>query len=193
MRWFKKHFAKLPGTMPMLKKKLPLGVNGTFNRQHSEQVETLIHNYSVMEPYTAYEEVKKTRTVPYSDFQMQCYYDSKNQSQCSQNPVTKYRQEEYSETEARTRYREVPRTFPYSATRHRQIVELSLDGRLDFAAESQNIGLQEKYEKAGYRHDHNRPAIGLKPSDPGLVDPNVWFRDQAKAFSGKIRSQSGQY
>ncbi|GEM_PF-6342299 len=174
-------------------KKLMLGVNGTFNRQHSEQVETLIHNYSVMEPYTAYEEVKKTRTVPYSDFQMQCYYDSKNQSQCSQNPVTKYRQEEYSETEARTRYREVPRTFPYSATRLRQIVELSLDGKLDFPAEPQNIGLQEKYEKAGYRHEHNRPDIGLKPSDPGLADPNVWFRDQARAFSGKVRSQSEQY
>lgn len=174
-------------------KKLVLKVDGTFNNQHSQQTETLIHNYTVSEPYTAYEEVSKTRTVPYTDSQLKCFYNSQNQYQCTPDATTKYRQEEYKETEARTRYRDVPRTFPYTATHHRQILEASLDGRLEFPGEVQSIGQQEKAEKAGYQHAVNRPDIGLRPADPGLIDSNGWFREQARRFTEKLRVSADQY
>lgn len=174
-------------------KKLELKVDGSFNHQHTEQPETLIHNYTVQEPYTAYEQVKKSRSVPYSDSQMKCFYDAQNKYQCAQDSVTRYRQEEYFETEPRTRYRDVPRTFPYTATHHRQLIEISMDGKLEFPAETQSIGQQEKAERAGYQHNHSRPDIGLKPSDPGLIDSNQWFREQTRKFSEKLRTSASQY
>jgi hypothetical protein len=172
---------------------LPMQIEGTYNQQHSQTPETLIHNYSVMEPYTAYEPVKKRRTVPYPDSQMNCFYDSKNQQQCATNPVTRYREEEYTETEPLTRYREVPRTFPYTATYHRQILEVAIDSKVKFPAEMLSVAHQDKAERVGHQHHLNRPDIGLKPAKPDLLDTNAWFRDQAKRFSEKVRTSADEY
>lgn len=170
-------------------KTVAIALSGRFIRKNSVQPINLVHEYTVQIPYVEYVPVTKTRQVPYNSTQYRCdsvFVNGQYTQICGNVPVTEYRTEYYTENEPVTRYRTEPRSQPYEANKHYQLLGLVLTGEVRLGKYVRPIALTEKSEKDGIQHDWNLPAIGLFPSSPNLPDPLEWLKEQSKLVGYRV-------
>ena len=92
----------------------------------------------------------------------------------------------YQKTIAVTKYREIPRVFPYDETRHYQLLGLIAKGGIDFGTFKEPINFSQKSEKEGYTHNYNMPDLGLYPKQLDLPDPLAWLKEQSTAIGSEF-------
>lgn len=168
-------FRETPWFDPKGARTLSLNLHGRFHLEHQREREHRVHGYTVQVPYTAYEEVTKTRQVPYTD---------------SFSKQTRYRTETYSEQQPVTRTQSIPRTQNYDGIAHHQELEWRAQGDLKLASLSRTLLLDATSEKEGFEHHWNLPNIGLYPEKADLEDPDAWVRHHAERLASDLRAQS---
>jgi hypothetical protein len=164
-----------PWHHPEAKREIRLRVKGEYNWKPRSEIIQEAHNYLEKVPYTDYETVKKTRTVPYDDLS-------------NGVRVTKYRTESYQEKEPVTRYRDVPRIYHYMATKKSMEVNLNLKGEIQILSESYPIFFQKSLKEEKILHDMNLPKIGLYPKREDVKPPLTHFEDLSRNVGEQLRS-----
>jgi hypothetical protein len=180
-------FEQTPWYDPSGKNKTQLVLNGTYSYSHQRQLTNLVHQYSEVEPYEAWEQVRRSRQVPYTDYRY--HYDSQLR-QTVQTPFTNYRTEYYDDAQKVTRYRTVNRSFPYSAIKHEQKIGLSLSSTCKVLDRQVSTTFQDRSYEDGYEHDLNLPNIGLRPSRPNLKDKFSWVKTRSKELPQLFKEQA---
>ena len=160
---------------------LPVTVSGKFDKQRTEVPENRVYSYTVQVPYTDYEPVEKQHDVPYTEYQYLC-----NGGTCANTPITKYRSESYWDNEPVIRYRDDPRTQPYSGTRISQVLQLTAAGKARFVSGEEPFSLVDKSEMSGFESQWNLPDIGLKPEHANVPDSLAWLKAQASRLGTRL-------
>lgn len=157
----------------------PTELAGSFVLKHEKNQLRLTHRYEVEVPYTAYEKVEKTKRIPYEDTE-------------GGRTVTRYKEKRVLVTEPVTRYRRVPKYYPYWGVEHEQALSLSIKASSDFRDRTVPFELIERTVTKGIEHSENVPEIKLKPADPGLPDPGVWLKAHSEKLRSKFETKASQ-
>lgn len=162
---------------PSTQEALGIRMKGTFSEKHNKTVVISRHNYTIQEPYTAYEDVKKSRTYPVTTSKL---IGGRWQE------VTEYKTQEYFEKMPVTRHRDIQQVYTYSATEHDQNLGLDLWAGWNLKGSSAQIAFANQAKGNGIEHKENQPNIGLKPSIPNLVEVDPWLKTQANEWKAKV-------
>ena len=167
---------------PEAKKKMNIEVNGRYNWKRSSDIITQSHNYDVEIPYTAYESVRKSRTVPYNEQEYKC-----ENGNCDYVTVTKYRAEDYYENEPVTRYRYETRVHNYSAKKNTIDFEMVLKGMIRIEKLNHPFSFMKEETENKILHDENLPNIGLHPKMDDVTKPIAKFEYYSLLAGGDLR------
>jgi hypothetical protein len=163
---------------------LPISVTGQYQEERRALKVLRKKVYSEDQPYNERVEVKRQRTVPYTE------------AEADGKVVTKYREESYQDYETLTKHRTVFKEYEYEATRRDQLLVAEYRGRFDLGGASE-IAVQLKSESTGEEHSEDHPAIGLRPQKANLPDPAAWLRGTTAgfvtAFTEKIAAKWSEF
>jgi hypothetical protein len=151
---------------------LAVNIGGGYTMIDTRVPQFLQYVYTEQVPYTVYVDVQKSRTVSYTE-----------------NGLTKYRTETYTQSEPETRTRDVQRTYPYRGFQHDRKLILGLSTQLTIEKRPLDVELSETAQSGGIEHDENQPAIGLRPQHPPMVDPPGWLKAQSASFSQRFEQK----
>jgi hypothetical protein len=169
---------------PEAKKTVSLNVGGRYKWNKRSEIIAQSHDYTVEVPYTAYEQVAKTKEVPYSDSEYQC---EPNRTDCRYVTVTKYKTETYYESEPVTRYREETRVHHYKATKRNMDFEIVLSGNVAIDKLKHPFAFMKEETENKILHDENLPGIGLKPKTEDVTSPIAKFEYYSLLSGGDLR------
>ena len=159
---------------PEAKKTANIEVSGRYKWDKSYVFITQAHSYTVEIPYTAYESVRKTREVPYS-------------VQENGVTVTKYKSEDYYESEPVTRYRQETRVHRYAATKNTIDFEIILKGKIGLEQLKESFSFTKEESESKILHDENLPKIGLSPKTEDVTKPIAKFEYYSLLAGGDLR------
>ncbi|MBL7714153.1 MAG: tetratricopeptide repeat protein [Bdellovibrionales bacterium] len=162
---------------PSTQEALGIRIKGAFTEKHNKTVIVSRHNYTIQEPYTAYEDVKKSRTYPVT---------TSKQVNGRWQEVTEYKTQEYYEKVPVTRHRDIQQVYTYSATEHDQNLALDLWAGWNLKGSSAQVAFANNAKGSGIEHKENQPNIGLKPAVPQLVDVDAWLKTNAADWKAKV-------
>jgi hypothetical protein len=167
---------------------LDLNVGGSYTLYETKQAQALQHVYKEQVPYTVYEDIQKTREVPYNETDF--VYDAVAKIN---RPivVTKYRTETYTASEPQTRYRDVDRVYRYQGFEHDRKITIGLSSQLSLANRPLQLELSDVSQTGGIEHDENQPTIGLSPQHPALQDPPAWLKTESARFVAQFEQKLG--
>lgn len=164
-----------------------LALSGSWSAETQRNQTQLVHSYNEEERYVAYEDVRKSREVPYEAVEQ-----IKNPATGAMESVTRVRRrtEYYTEKEPRERVRPVARTYPYGGWRLTQSLKLSLAGEGSLGARKVSVSFQDQSRIEDTESDAAAPNIGLKPKAPTLLaDPTGWLRARKESFAQRFRER----
>jgi hypothetical protein len=168
---------KLARFSPFGKRSESLQVTGRFSQQISDRTVPLSHSYSVSIPYTDYELVSRTKSIPYTAMEEHCNADA---SHCWTETVTRYRQEEEKESVSVTKMRSEPRVYEFKGLETTQNLHLELlllaKG---FQERAQRIPFSQDFDEHVTSHSMSLPDIGLKPQPLQLTSRPLWLARQS--------------
>lgn len=167
---------------PESKNKIQMEMTGRYKWEKSSVNIPQSHNYTVSIPYTAYESVRRTRTVPYSDQEYRC-----ENGNCNNVTVTKYKSEDYYESEAVTRYRDETRVHKYAAKKNKIDFELVLKGTVRIQQLNHPFTFVKKETEHKILHDENLPKIGLFPMTQDVTKPMAKLEYYSILAGGDLR------
>lgn len=167
---------------PEAMKSVAVNVGGRYKWNKYSETISQSHDYTVEIPYTAYESVRKTKEVPYSDSEYRCVG-----SDCKYETVTKYKTETYYESEPVTRYREETRVHHYKATKRRMEFEVVLNGNIAIDKLRFPFSFLKEETENKILHDENLPNIGLKPKTEDVTKPIAKFEYYSLLAGGDLR------
>ncbi len=159
---------------PEAKKTVNIEVNGRYKWNKSATLINQAHNYTVEIPYTAYEKVRKTREVPYNAVE-------------NGVTVTKYKSEDYYESEPVTRYRDETRVHNYMATKKTMDFEIMMSGRVSIEKLNQPFSFTKEESENKILHDVDLPKIGLSPKTQDVTSPIARFEYYSLLAGGDLR------
>lgn len=179
-------FEKTPWYAVDGKNLVDLTLAGEWNLSEQRYPIQLEHQYYEEEKYIAHEQVKKVRQIAYT---AQETVVNPQTGQAQINNVTKYRNEEYFETEPREKTRQVPKSFPFGAWKIDQRLNLAMTGEASLLDRKLQFVLQRQLQKEDTAHEVSRPSIGLNPKKANLADPAQWLRSQYPQAAAELQSQ----
>ncbi len=138
------------------------------------------------EPYTDHEERTETYQEPYTEEE-----EYVEEGEKKKRKVTKYRTKTRSYTVPVTRYRDVPRTFEYSALRHSVAYRFSMaaTGVLVEQRSPLTAALTDQLSAHGYEHDVSFPPGDVSPERASLPETHGWFRQQVHGLERVFAEQ----
>lgn len=187
------HFQETAWYDQASKKSIRVELNGKYTWIPTNQNIHQVHNYKVSIPYTAYVPVMKTRQVPYQTTEYRCVWNQYAGNTCGNVPVTQYRSEFYTVTEAVTRYREEARAYDYVATKHSQDLVLQFKGKIFIGSDSIPVAFSKHTTESKIVHDLNMPDIGLFPAREDVASPISAFTEFVNESSTKISNEIDQF
>jgi hypothetical protein len=182
-----KGFQESPWYDPRGSKATLVQLKGNYQFTHQKNLVSLVHSYSENEPYETIEDVYKTRPVYYTDYE---YRTNLKTGQTDRVPVEKSRTESYYEPQRVIRYRKVSKSYPYSALKHEQKLDLSVDGSYDLQGRTLHLGVQKTSNQESMEHHLDIPKIGLRPATPNLIESSKWLKETAGQFRNQMRDVS---
>ncbi|MBI3534226.1 MAG: hypothetical protein HY072_01890 [Deltaproteobacteria bacterium] len=150
----------------------------------------LVHEYYVDERYVSYEDVRKTRQVPYDTYESHYNYINKTYEE---RRVTKYRNEEYWIKEPVERTRRITKYFPYGAWKISQVLGLTLSG--ESLVESKDIrwNLNDRVTQEDTMSEIRMTDIGLSPKEPKKISNREdWLKDKTSQFAKEFEDTLGK-
>jgi hypothetical protein len=132
-------FSQTPWFSQFSKAKMPLTINGKFSHEVTSETVHQVQEYYESEPYTAHEQVKKTRTNSLGQV------------------------EEYYESESVTRYRSVRKEFAYSAKKLSQKIVFNFKAEFELVKKKHSLDFDKDFSESIIVHDYNMPQIDLHP------------------------------
>lgn len=169
-----KTFADSPWYNPEANKLVQVKLSGTYNWTPKSENVRQVHNYKVSVPYTAYENVKRSRQTPYSTTEKGVM-------------VTKYRTEYYKVKEPVTRYRDEARIYEYQALRKSLTLDLNISGNITIDHKSYPFSFMKNDKEEKYLHALSIPSIGLHPKNEDVSSPMVKFETYSQLAAEKFR------
>lgn len=176
-------FESSPWHHPRGPGQLKMQLAGNYSFSHAKNLVSVIHYYDASEPYEDFENVTKTRDIPYTV--MESVIDPVTK-QLRTVQVTKYRKETYQEKEKVVRHRMVKKAHPYSALRHQQSIELSVAANGQVGSRSIAMTYLNKANAQGDEHELSVPDIGLNPSRPQLLNPAAWVKSESPKLQAEL-------
>lgn len=173
---------------PEAKKTVSVDMSGRYKWNESSQTIAQAHNYTVEIPYTAYESVMKTRSVPTTSQEWQCHMNiSTNKNECGYVTVASQKTETYWENEPVTRYRKETRVHNYSATKKKMEFEIVLNGKLVIGQLKHPFSFIKEETDSKILHDVSLPDIGLHPKTEDVTPPLAKFEYYSLLAGGDVR------
>ncbi len=153
---------------------LNLDLSGDWSSNEQKVATQLVHEYYENENYVVYENVTKTRQVPYET--MSPKFDPK--TGLTQNvPTIAYRSETYAQSEPVQKTRSVRRSYPYGAWKIVQDLKLNLAARGALQGKPIEIAVNDNSHTEDTASDVEVINIGLhKKTASAIPDPMGWAR-----------------
>jgi hypothetical protein len=174
-----------PWYHPKGKKQLHYTITGNYSYQRSVEEESRSHPHTYIDHYEEYDDVSKTRSIPYETEEMRCPSDGRA---CVAVKIKKFRSENYQSRELVKKSRHIQKYFNYTTLKTNQIFSIDLNGLIYLERNKIPAQLQISLSESDYHHSNHRPDIGLNQDPYNLTSPESWRENQVKEFSQKVKN-----
>ncbi|ADO74571.1 hypothetical protein [Stigmatella aurantiaca] len=180
---------------PLAARQPDFALRGRFTEDWDQRTVQLTAPWVDREPYTDHEERTEVIEEPYEENEE--YTD--DQGNKKTRKVTRIRKKTREYTVPVTKYRDVHKTFEYSAQRHSVTYGFSIaaGGVLSDRHSAVVVARTDQYSAYGFEHDVSFSPGHVSPQRPDLTLPHEWFSQNALAleqsFAGQLRESWRQY
>ena len=147
---------------------IPVGVDGTFARDHEATKALMSHAYTVNVPYQEFED-----------------YEVKEYEHVVENGMSKMVEKKVTKQRPITRYRMESRTHRYWGTNHSERLRMNLTLTAKLTSEISSGFAQDKNNNF-ITHNENLPEHGLTPKEAKFIVVSDWLQEQYGKASDKF-------